>query len=113
MNKQNKELQKAGLKATLPRIKIMEILASTAIQEDVSAIGLSILSGAHNHLFPVIKELLNENGMVDVLLFGGGTIPKEDIDVLEKKGIGKIFTPGSKLEDIEKYLKSEVSSKRV
>tara|TARA_B100000686_G_scaffold23476_2_gene21915 strand:- start:32600 stop:33007 length:408 start_codon:yes stop_codon:yes gene_type:complete len=90
-----------------------EQIVSAAIQEDVSAVGLSILSGAHNYLFPVIKELLNQNGMDDVLLFGGGTIPKEDIDVLEKKGIGKIFTPGSKLEDIERYLKSQVTIKSV
>ncbi|MBE17578.1 MAG: methylmalonyl-CoA mutase [Nitrospinae bacterium] len=90
-----------------------EQIVSAAIQEDVSAVGLSILSGAHNYLFPVIKELLNQNGMDDVLLFGGGTIPKEDIDVLEKKGIGKIFTPGSKLEDIERYLKSKVTIKSV
>tara|TARA_B100000029_G_scaffold107837_2_gene99058 strand:+ start:3252 stop:3671 length:420 start_codon:yes stop_codon:yes gene_type:complete len=109
-----RHLRDAGMEVIYTGLRqTPEQIVSTAIQEDVSAIGLSILSGAHNHLFPVIKELLNENGMDDVLLFGGGTIPKEDIDVLEKKGIGKIFTPGSKLEDIEKYLKSEVSSKSV
>ena len=88
-----------------------EQIVASAIQEDVSAVGLSILSGAHNYLFSIIKELLNENGMSDILLFGGGTIPKEDIDILEKKGIGKIFTPGAKLKDIETYLRSEVSDK--
>ena len=88
-----------------------EQIVASAIQEDVSAVGLSILSGAHNHLFSIIKELLNENGMSDILLFGGGTIPKEDIDILEKKGIGKIFTQGAKIEDIETYLRSEVSDK--
>ena len=88
-----------------------EQIVASANQEDVSAVGLSILSGAHNHLFSIIKELLNENGMSDILLFGGGTIPKEDIDILQKKGIGKIFTPGAKLEDIETYLRSEVSDK--
>ena len=105
-------LRDAGMEVVYTGLRqTPEQIVSTAIQEDVSAVGLSILSGAHNHLFPMIKELLNKNGMSDVLLFGGGTIPKEDIDNLEKKGIGKIFTPGSKLEDIETYLRSEVSSK--
>ena len=105
-------LRDAGMEVVYTGLRqTPEQIVSAAIQEDVSAVGLSILSGAHNHLFPMIKELLNKNGMSDVLLFGGGTIPKEDIDNLEKKGIGKIFTPGSKLEDIETYLRSEVSSK--
>ena len=105
-------LRDAGMEVVYTGLRqTPEQIVFTAIQEDVSAVGLSILSGAHNHLFPMIKELLNKNGMSDVLLFGGGTIPKEDIDNLEKKGIGKIFTPGSKLEDIETYLRSEVSSK--
>ena len=107
-------LRDAGMEVSYTGLRqTPEQIVSAAIQEDVSAVGLSILSGAHNYLFPVIKELLNQNGMDDVLLFGGGTIPKEDIDVLEKKGIGKIFTPGSKLEDIERYLKSQVTIKSV
>ena len=107
-----RHLRDAGMEVIYTGLRqTPEQIVATAIQEDVAAVGLSILSGAHNHLFPIIRELLNGKGLSDVLLFGGGTIPKEDIAVLEKNGIGKIFSPGSKLEDIETYLRSEVSGK--
>ena len=72
-----------------------EMIATAAIQEDVDAIGLSCLSGAHMYLFPRIVELLRERGVDDVVVFGGGTIPDEDIPQLKAAGIAEIFTPGT------------------
>lgn len=72
-----------------------EQIVSAAIQEDVDVIGLSILSGAHNHLFPKVVELLRERGVDDVLVFGGGVIPEEDIPFLKSKGIAEVFGPGT------------------
>lgn len=72
-----------------------EQIVSAAIQEDVDVIGLSILSGAHNHLFPRVVELLKERGADDILVFGGGVIPEEDIPFLKSKGISEIFGPGT------------------
>ncbi|MEJ5184344.1 MAG: cobalamin B12-binding domain-containing protein [Rectinemataceae bacterium] len=72
-----------------------EQIVSAAIQEDVDVIALSILSGAHNHLFPRVVELLKEKGLDDVLVFGGGVIPEEDIPFLKSKGIAEVFGPGT------------------
>ena len=72
-----------------------EQIVNTAIQEDVDAIGLSCLSGAHMHLFPKVMELLRAQGIDDVLVFGGGTIPNEDIPKLKAFGIAAVFTPGT------------------
>lgn len=72
-----------------------EMIVNAAIQEDVDAIGLSCLSGAHLYLFPRIVELLRERGAGDVLVFGGGTIPDEDIPQLREAGIAEVFTPGT------------------
>ncbi|MGB9686671.1 MAG: cobalamin B12-binding domain-containing protein [Rectinema subterraneum] len=72
-----------------------EQIVSAAIQEDVDVIGLSILSGAHNHLFPRVVELLKQSGAEDVLVFGGGVIPEEDIPFLKSKGIAEVFGPGT------------------
>ncbi len=72
-----------------------EQIVNAAIQEDVDVIALSILSGAHNHLFPRVVELLNERGVDDILVFGGGVIPEEDIPFLKSKGIAEIFGPGT------------------
>ncbi|GAB6276926.1 MAG: cobalamin B12-binding domain-containing protein [Rectinema sp.] len=72
-----------------------EQIVSAAIQEDVDVVALSILSGAHNHLFPRVVELLRERGADDVLVFGGGVIPEEDIPFLKSKGIAEIFGPGT------------------
>lgn len=76
-----------------------EMIVNTAIQEDVDAVGLSILSGAHNHLFPEIMKLLKEKGADDILVFGGGIIPEEDIPFLKSHGIKEIFTPGTAIEE--------------
>jgi methylmalonyl-CoA mutase C-terminal domain/subunit len=72
-----------------------EMIVSAAVQEDVDVIGLSCLSGAHMYLFPRVVELLREQGVEDVLVFGGGTIPDEDIPRLKEAGIAEIFTPGT------------------
>lgn len=85
-----------------------EQIVAAAIQEDVDAIGLSSLSGAHNELFPDIVTLLKKRGSEDILVIGGGVIPFEDIPFLESKGIKKIFTPGSTTDDIAHYIKQAV-----
>ena len=83
------------------------MIVTAALQEDVQAIGLSILSGAHMHLFKKIKELLEEKGASDILVFGGGIIPDEDIVELKKAGIAEIFTPGTSTDAIISWLKEK------
>ena len=85
-----------------------EQIVETAIQEDVDVIGLSILSGAHTHLFPKVMELLKENNIEDIVVMGGGVIPEEDIPELKKIGIAEIFTPGTNTRDIIKFIKEKV-----
>ena len=82
-----------------------EMIVETAIQEDVDVVGLSILSGAHMTIFPKVMQLLKEKGAGDILLIGGGIIPKEDIEELQKHGIGKLFGPGTPTSEIVDYLK--------
>jgi len=82
-----------------------EMIATAAIQEDVDVVGLSILSGAHMTLFPRVYELLREQGRDDVLITGGGILPKEDIEELQKLGIGKLFGPGTATTDLIDYIK--------
>jgi methylmalonyl-CoA mutase C-terminal domain/subunit len=88
-----------------------EMIVNTAIQEDVDAIGLSILSGAHNYVFPEVLKLLKENGMGDVLVFGGGIVPDEDIQALKKMGVAQIFTPGTPLEETVEWVRKNVKPK--
>ncbi|RMD87618.1 MAG: cobalamin B12-binding domain-containing protein [Calditrichaeota bacterium] len=83
-----------------------EMIVETALQEDVDVIGLSILSGAHMTIFPKVKKLMEEKGLNDVLLTGGGIIPPDDAKKLESMGVGKIFGPGSSTQDIIDYIKS-------
>jgi len=84
-----------------------EMIASTALQEDVDVVALSILSGAHMTLFPRVKKLLDEEGLEDVLVTGGGIIPEEDMEELsEEHGIGKLFGPGSSTQDAVEYIRS-------
>jgi len=85
-----------------------EQITETAIQEDVKVIGLSILSGAHTHLFPRIMEILKEENIHDIMVIAGGVIPEEDIPELKKIGISAIFTPGSDTRDIVKFIKEKV-----
>jgi len=88
-----------------------EQIARAAVQEDVDAIGLSILSGAHNTLVPRICELLRAEGMNDVLLLVGGIIPEEDIPGLKAQGVAEVFQPGASTQDIVEFIRSRVMSK--
>lgn len=89
-----------------------EMVVQAAIQEDVDAIGISILSGAHMTVFPKIIHLMNENKMTDVLLTGGGIIPDEDRIRLQEMGVGKLFTPGAATADISTYIRNWVAEHR-
>ena len=86
-----------------------EQIVDAAIQEDADAIGLSVLSGAHLTLFPKVVELLAERGASDIVVFGGGIIPADDIPVLEAAGVAKVFTPGTPTYDIVDWVKSHLS----
>jgi methylmalonyl-CoA mutase C-terminal domain/subunit len=85
-----------------------EMIAEAAAQEDVDAIGLSILSGAHMTLFPAVIELLRKKGIDDVVVFGGGIVPSEDIPELKKLGVKNVFTPGASTEDIINWVRANV-----
>jgi methylmalonyl-CoA mutase C-terminal domain/subunit len=85
-----------------------ELIAETALQEDVDVIGLSILSGAHKVLFPRIMELLKKKGLTDVAVFAGGIIPEEDVEEMKKLGIKEVFGPGTPTELIIKYVSENV-----
>jgi methylmalonyl-CoA mutase C-terminal domain/subunit len=89
-----------------------EMIVEAAIQEDVDAIGMSILSGAHMTLFPAVLNLLKEKNADHILLFGGGIIPKEDVEKLEKMGVGMLFTPGAATTEAIEYLKNEIPKRR-
>lgn len=87
-----------------------EMIVEAALQEDVDAIGLSILSGAHNVLFPRIMKLLKENQMDDVLVFAGGIIPPEEEPQIKALGIGAVFGPGTTIEETARYIRQNVRS---
>ena len=90
-----------------------EQIASAALQEDVDAVGLSILSGAHNTLLPDVTRLLQEQGGDDVLVFAGGIIPERDIEPLKEAGIDKIFLPGTATKAIVEYLQEQLADDEV
>ena len=85
-----------------------EQIVAAAIQEDVDVVAMSILSGAHNYLFPRVMQLLRERGVDDVLVVGGGIIPDEDIPGLKESGIAEIFTPGASTADTVKFIRENV-----
>jgi methylmalonyl-CoA mutase, C-terminal domain len=85
-----------------------EMIVSAAIQEDVDAVGMSCLSGAHMHLFPKVMELLKARGVDDLLVFGGGTIPDEDVPKLKACGIAQIFTPGASTQQAVSFVRSSL-----
>jgi len=89
-----------------------EMVVNTALQEDVDAIGISILSGAHMTVFPKLIKLMKEKSMSDVLLTGGGIIPEDDMKVLNEMGVGKLFQPGTTTIEIAGYIKEWVSEHR-
>ena len=85
-----------------------EQIVATAVQEDVDAIGLSVLSGAHNYLFKRVLELLKEQGAEDVVVFGGGIIPPEDVAALKAMGVKELFTPGTSTQDIVRFVREHI-----
>ncbi len=88
-----------------------EMIADAALQEDVSAVGLSLLSGAHMTLFPEVVRLLRKEGLEDVVVFGGGIIPDEDVSKLKKQGVDQVFGPGTPLSTIVDYLRAKLEKK--
>lgn len=89
-----------------------EMIATAAIQEDVDVVGLSILSGAHMTLFPRVRQLLVDAGRDDILITGGGIIPREDIEALKEGGIGDLFGPGTRTSDLVDYIRQWFESKQ-
>jgi methylmalonyl-CoA mutase, C-terminal domain len=104
-------LRDAGMEVIYTGIRqTPEQIAIAAIQEGVDIVGLSSLSGAHNHLFPRVVQILKEKEAEDIPVFGGGIIPLDDIPGLKKSGIREIFQPGTTTEDIIKYIRKTVQS---
>ncbi len=102
-------LRDAGMEVIYSGLrKTPEMIVEAALQEDVDAIGVSILSGAHMTVFPRILSLMKDRGLDDVLLFGGGIIPEKDIVELKKIGVGDLFTPGAPTGKIVEYIKGRV-----
>ena len=102
-------LRDAGMEVIYTGIRqTPEQIVSAAIQEDVNVMGLSLLSGAHNFLFPKVAKLLKERGAEDILLFGGGVIPDDDIDFLKEQGFKAIFTPGTTAQEVVDFIYKEI-----
>lgn len=102
-------LRDAGFEVIYTGIRLTpEQIAESALQEDVAVVALSLLSGAHNTLFPKVIELLRDKGMDDVLAIGGGVIPDADIPTLKKAGVAEIFTPGTPTGNIVEFIKKNV-----
>jgi len=106
-------MKEAGLEVIYTGLhQTPEMIVNAAIQEDVDVIGLSVLSGAHMTLFPEVKRLMDENGLDNVLLTGGGIISKEDMEKLETLGIGKLFGPGSTTRQSIEFIRDWVRQNR-
>ena len=107
-------LRDAGMEVIYTGLrKSPDMIVEAALQEDVDAIGISLLSGAHMTIFPRIISLMKEKGLVNVLVFGGGIIPDQDIKVLQQMGVGALFTPGASTVDICNYVRKWVGEHRV
>ena len=105
-------LRDAGFEVIYTGIRqTADMIAQTALQEDVDAVGLSLLSGAHMTLFPRVIATLREKGLDDVLVFGGGIIPDEDVALLKKKGLDEVFGPGTPLSAIADYLNAHLAKR--
>jgi methylmalonyl-CoA mutase, C-terminal domain len=99
-------LRDAGMEVIYTGLrKTPEMIVEAALQEDVDAVGISLLSGAHMTIFPKVLQLMQQKGLDDVLLFGGGIIPEKDITELKKIGVGQLFTPGASTNEIVSYIK--------
>ncbi len=85
-----------------------DMIANAAVQEDVDCVGLSIMSGAHNTLFPAVMDALRDKGAGDVLVFGGGIIPEDDVQTLKAAGVAQVFTPGTALDTITAWVRANV-----
>ncbi len=106
-------LRDAGMEVIYSGLrKSPEVVVEAALQEDVDAVGVSILSGAHMTIFPKILNLMKERGMGGVLLFGGGIIPDKDIQELKNLGVGELFTPGASTQTIIDYVRAWVEQRR-
>jgi len=102
-------LRDAGFKVIYTGLhQTPEQIVATAVQEDADAIGLSVLSGAHNYLFQRVIELLREKGADDVVVFGGGIIPPDDVAALKALGVKELFTPGTSTQDIVRFVREHV-----
>jgi methylmalonyl-CoA mutase, C-terminal domain len=104
-------LRDAGMEVIYTGLrKSAEAIVEAAIQEDVDAIGISVLSGAHMTIFPRVLSLMRDRGIGDVLLFGGGIIPEGDSTSLKQMGVGELFTPGTSMQTIVGYIRERVAS---
>ena len=107
-------LRDAGMEAIYTGLRqTPEQIVQAALQEDVDAIGVSILSGAHNYVMPRIMELVKQNNMDDVLVFMGGIVPDQDMPKMKEIGVKGIFIPGSSLDEIVQFVKDHVASSRL
>lgn len=106
-------LRDAGMEVIYTGLRqTAEMVVNAALQEDVDAIGISILSGAHMTVFPKVIEMMKEKGMNDVLLTGGGIIPEDDMKTLNESGVGKLFAPGTPTSEISDYITEWVRQNR-
>ena len=106
-------MRDAGMEVVYMGMRVTpDQVAQTALQEDVDAVCLSILSGAHMTLFPRVKELMDEAGIGETLLSGGGIIPDDDMEELRTHGVGRLFGPGSSLKSIVEYFEEEIPRRR-
>lgn len=106
-------LRDAGIEVIYTGLRqTAEMIVNAAIQEDVDAVGLSILSGAHLHYFREVMQGLKARDAEDILVFGGGIVPEQDRPKLEAMGVGEVFTPGANTQDVVKYLERTLSARR-
>lgn len=104
-----RSLRDAGMEVIYTGLRqTPEQIVAAAIQEDVDVVAMSILSGAHNHLFPKVVNLLKEQGVDDMLILGGGVIPEDDIPFLMESGIEAVFTPGTSTKDVVEFIKNNL-----
>ncbi|MBW1982070.1 MAG: cobalamin B12-binding domain-containing protein [Deltaproteobacteria bacterium] len=102
-------LAEAGMEVVYTGLRqTPEMIVETALQEDADVVGLSSLSGVHNYFFPKVVQLLRQKGMDDVLVIGGGIIPEEDLPGLKEAGVAAIFGPGTRTEEIVKFIRDHV-----